>query len=104
MVQLYDAYSPASFADLLAQTDMSKYGYAGKERLENKELMRAIKTDTMNSLLGGKNVQSKVMANTYPDAPLLFKEKVFLEMLGLPLEYKESKLRKEIIAHMKTLS
>ena len=157
MVQLYDAYSAASFADLLAQTDMSKYGeivpfetaqmedgiivpfemaqipnvlfatgwtnhqiilnrcktdterlfymlYAGKERLENKELMRAIKTDTMNSLLGGKNVQSKVMANTYPDAPLLFKDKVFLEMLGLPLEYKESKLRKEIIAHMKTLS
>ena len=154
MVQLYDAYSAASFADLLAQTDMSKYGeivpfetaqmedgiivpfemaqipnvlfatgwtnhqiilnrcktdterlfymlYAGKERLENKELMRAIKTDTMNSLLGGKNVQSKVMANTYPDAPLLFKDKVFLEMLGLPLEYKESKLRKEIIAHMK---
>ena len=41
------------------------------------------------------------MANTYPDAPLLFKDKVFLEMLGLPLEYKESKLRKEIIAHMK---
>jgi predicted nuclease of restriction endonuclease-like (RecB) superfamily len=154
MVQLYDAYSAASFADLLAQTDMSKYGeivpfetaqmedgiivpfemaqipnvlfatgwtnhqiilnrcktdterlfymlYAGKERLENKELMRAIKTDTMNSLLGGKNVQSKVMANTYPDAPLLFKDKVFLEMLGLPLEYKESKLRKGIIAHMK---
>ena len=61
--------------------------YAGKERLENKELMRAIKTDTMNSLLGGKNVQSKVMANTYPDAPLLFKDKVFLEMLGLPLEF-----------------
>lgn len=26
---------------------------------------------------------------------------VYLEMLGLPLEYKESKLRKEIIAHMK---
>ena len=154
MVQLYDTYSAASFADLLAQTDMSKYGeivpfetaqmedgifvpfemaqipnvlfatgwtnhqiilnrcktdterlfymlYAGKERLENKELMRVIKTDTMNSLLGGKDVQSKVMSNTYPDAPLLFKDKVFLEMLGLPLEYKESKLRKEIIAHMK---
>ena len=77
--------------------------YAGKERLENKELMRAIKTDTMNSLLGGKNVQSKVMANTYPDAPLLFKDKVFLEMLGLPLEYKESKLRKEIIARTRIL-
>ena len=154
MVQLYDAYSAASFADLIAQTDMSKYGeivpfetaqmkdavivpfemaqipnvlfatgwtnhqiilnrcktdaerlfymlYAGKERLENKELMRVIKTGTMDSLLGGKDVQSKVMSNTYPDSPLLFKDKVYLEMLGLPLEYKESKLRKEIIAHMK---
>ena len=78
--------------------------YAGKERLENKELMRVIKTDTMNSLLGGKDAQSKIMSNTYPDSPLLFKDKVYLEMLGLPLEYKESKLRKEIIAHMKTLS
>ena len=26
MVQLYDTYSAASFADLIAQTDMSKYG------------------------------------------------------------------------------
>ena len=75
--------------------------YAGKEHLENKELLRTIKTDTINSLLGGKDVQSEVMTNTYPTSPLLFKDKVYLEMLGLPLEYKESKLRKEIIAHMK---
>ena len=75
--------------------------YAGKEHLENKELLRTIKTDTINSLLGGKDVQSEVMTKTYPSSPLLFKDKVYLEMLGLPLEYKESKLRKEIIAHMK---
>lgn len=75
--------------------------YAGKEHLENKELLRIIKTDTINSLLGGKDVQSEVMTKTYPTSPLLFKDKVYLEMLGLPLEYKESKLRKEIIAHMK---
>jgi len=75
--------------------------YAGRERLENKELMRAIKTDTMSSLLGGKNVQSNKMAKAYPNSPVLFKEKVYLDMLGLPLRYKESKLRKEIIAHMK---
>lgn len=75
--------------------------YAGKEHLENKELLRTIKTDTINSLLGGKDVQSEVMTRTYPTSPLLFKDKVYLEMLGLPLEYKESKLRKEIIAHMK---
>lgn len=75
--------------------------YAGKEHLENKELLRTIKTDTINSLLGGKDVQSEVMTKIYPTSPLLFKDKVYLEMLGLPLEYKESKLRKEIIAHMK---
>ena len=75
--------------------------YAGRERLENKELLRAIKTDAMGSLLGGKNVQSDTMAKTYPNSPVLFKEKVYLDMLGLPLRYKESKLRKEIIAHMK---
>lgn len=75
--------------------------YAGRERLENKELMRAIKTDAMSSILGGKNVQSDGLAKTYPNSPVLFKEKVYLDMLGLPLRYKESKLRKEIIAHMK---
>ena len=75
--------------------------YAGRERLENKELIRIIKIDTMNSLLGGKDVQSAVMAKTYPSSPLLFKDRVYLEMLGLPLDYKESKLRKEIIEHMK---
>lgn len=75
--------------------------YAGKEQLENKELVRVIKTNTMSSLLGGKNVQSRVMAQTYPSSPLLFKDTVYLEMFGLPVKYKESKLRKEIIAHMK---
>lgn len=75
--------------------------YAGKEHLENKELLRAIKTNTINSLLGGKDVQSEMMTKTYPTSTLLFKDRVYLEMLGLPLEYKESKLRKEIIAHMK---
>ena len=75
--------------------------YAGKEQLENKELVRVIKTNTMSSLLGGKNVQSKMMAQTYPSSPLLFKDTVYLEMFGLPVKYKESKLRKEIVAHMK---
>lgn len=55
----------------------------------------------MSSLLGGKDVQSRLMAQTYPSSPLLFKDTVYLEMFGLPVKYKESKLRKEIIAHMK---
>ena len=75
--------------------------YSSRERLQNKELIRAIKTNVMDSLLGGKNKQSEAMAKTYPTSPMLFKEKIYLDMLGLPLNYKESKLRKEIVKHMK---
>ena len=75
--------------------------YAGRERLEYKELDRAIKTDAMSAILGSRDVHSQVMQNQYPQAPLLFKDRVSLDMLGLPLRYKENKLRKTIIAHMK---
>ena len=75
--------------------------YAGKEQLENKELVRVIKTNTMTSLLGSKDVQSEMMKREYPQSGVLFKDTVYLEMFGLPVKYKESKLRKEIIAHMK---
>lgn len=75
--------------------------YANRERLQNKELIRAIKTNVMDSLLGGRSKQSDKMTKTYPESPMLFKEKIYLDMLGLPLSYKESKLRKEIVKHMK---
>lgn len=75
--------------------------YAGRERLEYKELDRAIKTDTMSAILGSREVQSQMLQAQYPQAPLLFKDRVSLDMLGLPLRYKETKLRKSIVNHMK---
>ena len=75
--------------------------YAGRERLEYKELERAIKTDTMSAILGSREVQSQMLQAQYPQAPLLFKDRVSLDMLGLPLRYKETKLRKSIVDHMK---
>lgn len=75
--------------------------YAGRERLEYKELNRAIKTDTMSAILGSRDVQSQMLQAQYPQAPLLFKDRVSLDMLGLPLRYKETKLRKSIVKHMK---
>ena len=75
--------------------------YAGREQLEYKELERALKTDAMSSILGSKDVQSEMMKREYPQSGVLFKDTVYLEMFGLPVKYKESKLRKEIIAHMK---
>ena len=75
--------------------------YAGREQLEYKELQRALRTDAMSSILGSKDVQSEMMKREYPQSGVLFKDTVYLEMFGLPVKYKESKLRKEIIAHMK---
>lgn len=75
--------------------------YAGHEHLEYKELQRALKTDAMSSILGSKDIQSELMKQEYPQSGVLFKDTVYLEMLGLPVKYKESKLRKKIIEHMK---
>ena len=75
--------------------------YAGRERLEYKELDRAIKTNTMSAILGSRDVQSQMLQAQYPQAPLLFKDRISLDMLGLPVSYKETKLRKSIVDHMK---
>lgn len=40
--------------------------YAGRERLENKQLERAIKTDTMSSLLGAGKMQSDTQEHCRP--------------------------------------
>lgn len=75
--------------------------YAKRERLENKQLERAIKTEAMTSLLGARDMQSEALQREYPDSRVLFKDTAYVDFLGLPKKYKESKLRKGIIAHMK---
>jgi predicted nuclease of restriction endonuclease-like (RecB) superfamily len=75
--------------------------YAGREKLQNKELIRAISTNAMASILGSKNAMTKAMSKNYPSSPFLFKDRVYLDMLGLPERYKETKLRKSIVSHMK---
>ena len=75
--------------------------YAGREHLEYKELQRALKTDTMSSLLGSKDVQSEMMQKQYPQSGILFKDSIYVDLLGLPEHYKETKLRKSIVTHMK---
>lgn len=53
--------------------------YAEREHLKNKELVRAITTDTMSSLLGGKDVQSAMLQKTYENSPVLFKDTAYLD-------------------------
>ena len=63
--------------------------YAGRERLKNKELERAIKTNVMTSLLDCGKIQTDVLKDIYPQSQVLFKDTAYLDFLGLPQKYKE---------------
>lgn len=75
--------------------------YSRHERLEVKELQRAIKTNAYESVLGSKDFKSSTLRSLYPETSLLLKDTAYLEFLGLPKKYKESRLRKGIVSHMK---
>ena len=75
--------------------------YAHKEKLGKREMQRCIDNDTFSNLLGNKSNMSKGLLEQYPDAPIMFKDTVFLDFLGLPKKYNESKLKNGLIEHMK---
>ena len=75
--------------------------YAEYEHLKKRELERAIKADTYSRMLSDKKWQSEMLKTTYPQTQLLLKDKAILEFLGLPKQYKESRLRKGIVEHMR---
>lgn len=75
--------------------------YANKEHLTNKELKRCISNQTFSTLLGGKKSMSKGMLETYPNAPAMFKDTLFVDFMNLPKRHSESKLKNELIDHMK---
>lgn len=75
--------------------------YANRERLKVKELQRCITNDTYSSLLGSKHNLSKGLLQTYPYAPILFKDTAFVDFLGLPQKHSEKRLRMGLVEHMK---
>lgn len=75
--------------------------YAEYENLKKRDLERAIKADTYSRMLSDKKWQSEMLKATYPQTQLLLKDKAILEFLGLPKQYKESRLRKGIVEHMR---
>lgn len=75
--------------------------YSHKEKLGKREMQRCIDNDTFSNLLGNKSNMSKGLLEQYPDAPIMFKDTVFLDFLGLPKKYNESKLKNGLIEHMK---
>lgn len=75
--------------------------YAHKENLSSREMKRCISNQTYASLLAEKHNLSKGLLQAYPNAPLIFKDTVFVDFLGLPKKHSEAKLRHGLIDHMK---
>lgn len=75
--------------------------YANKEHLVKRELQRCISNQTYTALLGNKNNMSKGLLNAYPNAPIMFKDTLFVDFLNLPKKHSESKLKNGLIEHMK---
>ena len=75
--------------------------YANKEHLVKRELQRCISNQTYTALLGRKNNMSKGLLNAYPNAPIMFKDTLFVDFLNLPKKHSESKLKNSLVEHMK---
>ncbi len=75
--------------------------YAEYQKLQNKQLERAIKTDAYSQVLSDRKLQSAMLKETYPRAEMLLKDKTIVDFLGLPRQYKESRLRRGIVEHMR---
>ena len=75
--------------------------YANKEHLVKRELQRCISNQTFSALLGSKGNMSKGLLETYPNAPIMFKDTLFVDFLDLPKKHSESRLRNGLLEHMK---
>lgn len=75
--------------------------YANKEHLVKRELQRCISNQTYSTLLAGKNNMSKGLLETYPNAPIMFKDTLFVDFLNLPKKHSEAKLKKGLVENMK---
>lgn len=75
--------------------------YANKEHLVKRELQRCIFNQTYAGLLGSKDNMSKGLLERYPNAPVMFKDTLFVDFLNLPKKHSETKLKNGLIEHMK---
>jgi len=75
--------------------------YANKERLNYRELKRAIKTNAYAHIVKENSNQSKGMELAYPKTKYLFKDVAYLDFLGLPQKHSEKRLQKKILENMK---
>lgn len=75
--------------------------YANKEHLASRELQRCISNQTYAALLSSKNNMSKGLLEAYPNAPVMFKDTLFVDFLNLPKTHSEAKLKNSLVENMK---
>ena len=75
--------------------------YANKEHLASRELQRCISNQTYATLLSSKGNMSKGLLEAYPNAPVMFKDTLYVDFLNLPQKHSESKLKKGLVDKMK---
>lgn len=75
--------------------------YAHHERLNSKEMKRCLINDTFGNLAHTKKPMSEVMKRTYPHSPLMLKDMLYLDFLGLPERHTEKQLHDGILGKMK---
>ena len=75
--------------------------YANKEHLAKREMQRCISNQTYTTLLSSKSNMSKGLLEAYPNAPVMFKDTLFVDFLNLPKKHSESKLKNGLVENMK---
>ena len=77
--------------------------YTYRERLKYKELKRCIDNDAFGALMSeNKTNMSETLKMRYPESPMLLRDTVYIDLLGLPQKFREAKLRKAMVDKMKT--
>ena len=75
--------------------------YSARERLNAKELVRAIAAQTYGMVMSKEKKMSRTLKAAYPSADFLLKDKVFVDFLRLPEKHNEHRLHSGIVEHIK---
>jgi len=75
--------------------------YSAREKLNAKELVRAIAAQTYGMVMSKEKKMSQALKAAYPSADFLLKDKVFVDFLRLPEKHNEHRLHAGIVEHIK---
>lgn len=76
--------------------------YTYRERLKYKELKRCIDNDSYGAIVGGdKSNMSQMLKRQYPMSPMMLRDTVYIDLLGLPKKINENQLRKAMVDKMR---